>query len=92
MQALEANQNILIDLEKSKMTLILQQFSYLFPQKNTSQEVKQKIKLISHPNCVIAILDLYGLVGFFGDKIILTVEERKNIFKIRNSKKKVHSI
>lgn len=92
LQALEANQNILIDLEKVNDfdTAAIQLF---ISAKNTAKKLNKKIKLISHPNCVIAILDLYGLVSFFGDKIILTAEERKKYsLKYGTQKKKVHSI
>jgi|JI102314A2RNA_FD_contig_31_9786220_length_1356_multi_4_in_0_out_0_2 anti-anti-sigma factor len=91
LQVLEANQNILIDLEKVNDfdTAAIQLFISV---KNTAKKNNKKIKIISHPNCVIAILDLYGLVSFFGDKIILTPEERKKYsFKYGTQKKKVHS-
>ena len=81
----------LIDLEKVNDfdTAAIQLF---ISAKNTAKKFNKKIKIISHPNCVIAILDLYGLISFFGDKIILTPEERKKYsFKYGTQKKKVHS-
>ena len=76
LEVINRNQNILVDLEKVNDfdTAGVQIF---IAAKNTTKQTQKKIKFISHPTCVIAILDSYGLVGFFGDKIVLTAEERK---------------
>jgi anti-sigma B factor antagonist len=77
LEAIEKNQNVLVDLEKVNDfdTAAVQLF---ISAKNTAKKYNKKFKLISHPNCFIAILDLYGLTRFFGDKIVLTADERKN--------------
>ncbi|MBK8394490.1 MAG: STAS domain-containing protein [Leptospiraceae bacterium] len=75
-EVIAANQNILIDLEKVTDfdTAGLQLF---IAAKNMGTRENKKIKFISHPVCIIALFDLYGLTSFFGDKIILTAEEKE---------------
>ncbi len=87
LEIINTNQNILIDLEKVNDfdTAGMQLF---ISAKNTIKQNQKKIKFISHPICVVAIFDLYGVTGFFGDKIILTPEERKQFaFKYGIKKK-----
>lgn len=75
-ETISNNQNILIDLEKVSDfdTAGMQLF---ISAKKTVKLNQKKIKFISHPTCVVAILDLYGLTSFFGDKIVLTPSERR---------------
>ncbi len=88
-ETISNNQNILIDLEKVSDfdTAGMQLF---ISAKNTVKLSKKKIKFTSHPTCVVAILDLYGLTSFFGDKIVLTAAERQQ-FSFRYGTKK-HSM
>lgn len=75
-ELLDKNDHVLVDLEKVTEfdTAGLQVF---ISAKKTTKANNKKIKFISHPSSVIAVFDLYGLVSFFGDKIILTPEEKK---------------
>lgn len=70
------NENVLVDLKEVSDfdTAGLQLF---VSAKNMVNRLNKKIKFVEHPACVISILDLYGLVSFFGDKIMLTPEEKK---------------
>ena len=76
LEILQSDENILVDLEEVREfdTAGLQLF---ISAKNTAKRLDKKIKFTSHPLCVIALLDLYGLTSFFGDKIVLTSEEKK---------------
>jgi anti-anti-sigma factor len=89
LETINNNQNILIDLEKVSDfdTAGMQLF---ISAKNTVKLSQKKIKFTSHPICVIAILELYGLTSFFGDKIVLTATERQQ-FSFRYGIKK-HSL
>ena len=64
LEILQSDENILVDLEEVR-------------EFDTAKRLDKKIKFTSHPLCVIALLDLYGLTSFFGDKIVLTSEEKK---------------
>ncbi len=72
---IEENENILIDLSQVSDfdTAGLQLF---VAAKNTIKNKNKKIKFVNHPVCVLAIFDLYGLISFFGDKIIVKPEEK----------------
>ncbi|MCB1175244.1 MAG: STAS domain-containing protein [Leptospiraceae bacterium] len=37
----------------------------------------KELQITNHPGALIALLDLYGLAGFFGDKIKLGPEQRQ---------------
>lgn len=76
LKIINENENTLIDLSRVSDfdTAGMQLF---ISAKNTAQKKKKKLKFIDHPICVIAILDLYGLTSFFGDKIVLSAEDRK---------------
>lgn len=47
----------------------------------------KKLKLVHHPISVIKYLDLYGLIGFFGDKIKISKEIRQNLLLAYGLKK-----
>jgi anti-sigma B factor antagonist len=89
LEVFSKNENILINLENVTDfdTAGLQVF---VSAKNTAKANHKKIKFISHPECVIAIFDLYGLISFFGDKIVLTPNEKKQ-FLFRYGIKKLPS-
>lgn len=50
----------------------------LMNAKKESIRRNQLLRLVNHSSVVIHIFDLMGLIGFFGDKIKIPVEERKN--------------
>lgn len=87
LSVIQSNENILIDLAKVNDfdTAGMQLF---ISAKNTAKKYNKKIKFVSHPDCVLAIMDLYGLVGFFGDKIVLSQDGRKKFpFKYGTKKR-----
>jgi len=77
LEVLLKNENVLVDLANVNDfdTAAIQLF---LSAKNTARANKRKIKFTSHSEAVLALLDLYGLVGFFGDKVVLTPLEKKN--------------
>jgi len=62
-------------------------FQILMTLKTNSIRKKKKFVLINHSPIVLKIFDLYGAVGFFGDKIKLTSGEREG-FSFRYGMKK----
>ncbi len=46
--------------------------------KKESERKNHPIKLINHSPAIIRAIDLMGLIGFFGDKIKVPVEQREN--------------
>jgi len=45
--------------------------------KNTAYQLGHILKIINHSKSVLQVLDVFGLVGFFSDKIVLKNSERK---------------
>ncbi|MBP9889309.1 MAG: STAS domain-containing protein [Leptospiraceae bacterium] len=74
--AIETNENILIDLSlvNDFDTAGLQLF---VSAKNMVNSKNKKMKIVNHPVCVLSVFDLYGLISFFGDKITVKPEEKK---------------
>jgi len=64
----------------------------LIAAKKEAIKTGKLLKIVNHSSVVIKLVDLLGLVGFFGDKIKIPVEERSNYsFKYGIKKQKVLS-
>ena len=68
---------IIIDVKE--VTEFDSSFMQLFISlKNTAIQYGHIFKIISHSKAVLHMLDVFGLVGFFSDKVIINSKDRKD--------------
>ncbi|MDH5719361.1 MAG: STAS domain-containing protein [Spirochaetia bacterium] len=71
------NNNIVIDLS-GVLDMDTAGFQLLVLARKEAEREDKKLKIIGHSSAALKLFDLYGAVGFFGDKIKIPQEEREN--------------
>jgi anti-sigma B factor antagonist len=67
-----------INFDLKEVTEIDSSFLQLFISlKNSAYQLGHILKITSHSKSVLHIIDVFGLVGFFADKIVLNSKDRK---------------
>ena len=77
LQSLNNNSNIVIDLS-GVLDMDTAGYQLLILARKDAVKNEKSLKLISHSSAVLKMLDLYGGIGFFGDKVKIPKDEREN--------------